>query len=557
MTMNKIMKKILNSLLTVACMAAFMAGSMTITNATKSNLGLLDRSKAPGIDIMLGKAEMITIDGAVSDVLVADPSIVDVMAVKSNKLYMVGSALGDTNVMALDADGNILKKINIHVQMDTDRIDAMVRELYPDENVNIQALTDQVVLTGEVSNPAVSNKIATLIANYAGEIQGIQGGATDGIIVNMMAVRGEQQIMLRVKIVEVARSALKDLGLGLDGGNLGTDGGAALNSNQNVSLTSPVQLANAVLNYNSGTFGALNYNISALEREGIVNTLAEPNLTAISGEQAGFLAGGEFPIPTQIDENGNLVYEFRPFGVSLNFRPIVMSKERISLQLTTEVSTATFDQNLQLNGINVPTFNVRRAETTVELPSGGTLMIAGLIRSDSISGMSGLPGVADVPVVGDLIKSDTFQRNETELLVMITPYMVEPFAQSRAAAAVTTAPESIVTEPTQTYGAMQPDASMNQPISMKDLPIEPVSLPSYEPEHIEYAAPQPRAPIHATKQGVPRAPNVQKAQEASLPIERQQNKANGVFQNNIENLYGDKTPKNLLQSMSDFGYVLD
>ncbi len=547
--MNNIFYK---TLIVTFCAVAILAGDLQSAHASKASVGMLSGGKGNGLDIMLGKAEIIKIDGAIKDVLVADPSIVDVMAIKSDRLYIVGSSLGDTNIMALDENGDVLKKINIHVQLDTDRIQAMVNQLYPNEDVKIEALTDQVVLTGEVSNPAVANQITNLVGHYAGEIQELDR-PVDEIIVNMMSVRGAQQVMLRVKIVEVARNALKDLGVGLDsngGANIG-DLNGALNTNEGLGLTAPVQFANALLNYNSGAFGALNLNINALEQEGIVNTLAEPNLTAISGERAGFLAGGEFPIPTQLDQQGNLVYEFRPFGVSLNFLPTVMSKERISMQLTTEVSTATFERNLQLNGINVPTFNVRRAETTVELPSGGTLMIAGLIRSESISGLSEIPGVKDVPIVGDLIQSDTFQRSETELLVMITPYVVEPFAQAKAVPASNVIPPlSQAPAPVQHYGALtKTNNDMNKPIRLQDLPIDPVYVredeisSNYQKSDIKMVEPVSNVPI----------PKQRPAQK----VTRQTNQTKSVFEENIRKQYGDKAPAGLMESMSGFGYVLN
>ena len=496
--------------LALLCAGAFMLGSLSIANADKSDISVLGgQKKTPDVTIMLGKAEMVNIGGEIADVLVANPSVVNVMAVKSNRLYLVGSALGDTNIMALDAEGNVIKKINVNVEMDTERLSGMIQELYPNENVQIRALTDQVVLTGEVSTPHVANKITNLVGHYAGEIQELDGRPIDEVIVNMLNVRGEQQVMLRVKIVEASRSALKDLGLEANstgGGGIGSLAGTFATSTA-LGLSAPAQLGIAALTYNSGDFGNLNFLARALEQEGIINTLAEPNLTAISGEQAGFLAGGEFPIPTQIDRNGNLIYEFRPFGVSLNFRPIVMSAERISLQLTTEVSTTSFDQNLQLNGINVPTFNVRRAETNVELPSGGTLMIAGLIKSDAISGLTQLPGVGDIPVVGDLIKSDTFRRSESEVVVMITPYLVQPFARNQAVPAAV--PSNPVTDvgPEMTYGALTSDDT-NSP-----------ALP-YEPE-------------------------------------RQVNQIGRIFGGNVRRLYAQNAPEDLMTEVYGFGYVLD
>lgn len=524
------MKKNINKITCVAlallCVVAFSAGAMSIAKADKANVGLINKKKNfNGVTLMLGKAEMVNIGGEVADVLVADPSVVDVMAVKSNRLYLVGSSLGDTNIMALDSEGNVLKKINVHVQMDTERLQDMVGELYPNEPVQIRALTDQIVLTGEVSNPSVANKIVNLVGRYAADAQGVSSANVDNIILNMMGVRGEQQVMLKVKIVEASRTALKDLGLesnSAGGANIGNLGGS-LATTAALGLSNPAQLGVAALNYSSGTFGNLNFVARALEQEGIVNTLAEPTLTAISGEQAGFLAGGEFPIPTQIDRNGNLIYEFKPFGVSLNFRPVVMSEDRISLQLTTEVSSTSFEQNLQLNGINVPTFNVRRAETNVELPSGGTLMIAGLIKSDSISGLTQLPGIGDIPVMGDLIKSDSFRRAESEVVVMITPYLVKPFAQNRSAQAprpmpVDTAPAYQQVGPDMNYGAME---------------ANDVGLPEFEPEANQ----------------VPRSPNNDPMREDSAMPE--------VFSQNIRRIYGDKTHEKLNIKDSNFGYMLN
>ncbi|HEY0901803.1 MAG TPA: type II and III secretion system protein family protein, partial [Micavibrio sp.] len=185
--------------------------------------------------------------------------------------------------------------------------------------------------------------------------------------------------------------------------------------------------------FNNSDLSPLQAEISLMESEGLLSILAEPNLSAISGEQAGFLAGGEIPIPSSVDENGNIVVTFRPFGVSLNFRPIVMTDDRISLQIETEVSSLDRANGVSsVGGINIPAIDVRRASTTVEMGSGSSLMIAGIIQSQAVKNLQGLPGIKDTPVLGDLIKSRSFDRNETELVVMVTPYMVKPFAQGQA-----------------------------------------------------------------------------------------------------------------------------
>lgn len=519
---------------------------MTKAVADKADLTLSALKSADTVDVMIGKAEMVSLKGNAADVLVANPSIADVMAVKSDQLYIVGSALGDTNVMVLDQDGNVLRRINVHVQVDTEKLEGIIKELYPEEHVKLKALTDQVILTGNVSNPGVGNGIARLVAGYVSEMRG--GGSVtniDDFVTNMMVVAGEQQVMLKVKILEASRSALKDLGLETRfDGDIGAVG-TALGAAAGLGLTSPVQLGVLALNYTSGSFGPMSFLARALEEEGIVNTLAEPNLTAISGEQAGFLAGGEIPIPTEIDRNGNLIYEFRPFGVSLNFRPKVMSPNRISMQMTTEVSNATFDDNLQLQGISVPTFNVRRAETTVELPSGGTLMIAGLLQSDSISALTQLPGINKVPVVGDLLKSDSFQRNETELVVMITPYLVKPFAQGEAANA--SAPVKPVAS-----GDMDsiPRLSMDD---IGTIPDEEKALALAS----EKAKPAGRmAPPTGLSQGKMLAAGLP-PDNAPLEPERTKSALTRTFQDNIKRTYNSQKADSVMKDMGSFGYMMD
>ena len=476
--------------------------------ANKSDPALPGGERSPDIGLMLGKAEMVDIDGEVADILVADPSIVDVMAIRMDRLYLVGTSLGETNIMALDADGNILKRMNIHVQIDTEKLDKMIKNLYPDEDVTINALTDQVVLTGEVSTPANANRIANIVAQYVAEIQGGNAGSVDEVVTNMMNVRGEQQVMLRVKIVEAQRSTLKDLGIDTSVTDNNGELSGTLTAAAGLGLTAPAQMGVLALNYLNNNFGPMNVNIRALEQEGIVNTLAEPNLTAISGEQAGFLAGGRIPIPSEIGDNGEVGFELQPFGVSLNFRPVVMSRNRINLELSTEISSATFNDNLQLNnGLNVPTFTVRRAQTTVELASGSTLMIAGLLSADTISGLNQLPGVGDVPVIGDLLKSDTFNRDETEVIVMITPFLVEPFSMAHADIAPASSPMPGI--PPLPASALDEDA-----------PYHPPALPQREEEHGNNILGQ-------------------------------------AFSSNLRRIYGSQAPEALLQNNASFGYLID
>lgn len=386
----------------------------------KSGNQVMDRH----ITITRGKSQVIKVNANIADVLVADPSVIEVGAMKSDRLYLIGAALGDTNVMIFDGEGNAIEQLDVHVRVDEDTLQHTLESLFPDENVIAKTVNDDIMITGTASNPAIAARIQQVAARFAGQ---------DEAVVNMMRVKGEQQVMLKVKVLEVSRNILNELGLDVDGTlNKGATAGL-FDTAGAVGLTAPTQVGTGSLLFDIGD-ATLSTIFRALERDGYISTLAEPNLTAISGENARFLAGGEFPIPTEIDDEGNVSYEYKPFGVSLAFKPVVMSKNRINLNVSTEVSNISNDFSFQLASLTVPGFDVRRAETSVEMPSGGTLMLAGLIESNTVNNLNRIPGVRDLPVIGDLTGSESFQRNETELVVMISAYLVKPYAEEERVA---------------------------------------------------------------------------------------------------------------------------
>lgn len=427
-------------------MAVFLGGfngtSIPYANATKMNPSAVSAQMDDTLFLTRGKADVVPMHAAVADVLVADPSIVDVVALKANQLYIVGNQLGDTNIIAVDEAGNVVKRLDVHVKIDDQGLHRMLQNLFPDELIEISTLSDQIVLTGKASTPGVASQIADIVAQYLGVEADSQTG-----IVNLMQVAGEQQVTLRVKIVEASRSILKELGIDTQSNPVINDDGLAtfegtgpfIDQNATSSFVSALR-ANASISqdpiatlqlFRDSTIngiGRLGLTLRALEEDNLANILAEPNLTSVSGEQAGFLAGGEFPVPAGRDNVGNLIIEYRSFGVSLNFRPRVLSNDRISLQLDTEVSSLDFSNPVSTGDLIIPGLDIRRASSTIELSSGGSLMIAGLLESSTIEGMRGLPGIADTPVLGDLISSDSFQREETELLVIVTAFLVEPYA---------------------------------------------------------------------------------------------------------------------------------
>ena len=335
------------------------AAQDTTTIAMRNN-GTMSYEKSSGelprrhITITRGKSAVIEVNRNIADVLVADPSIIEVGALKNHRLYLIGAALGDTNVMVFDGDGNPIQQLDIHVRVDETTLQNTLKNLFPDEHIIATTVNDDIILTGNVSNPATAGRVQDVAARFAGG---------DESIVNMMSVQGDQQVMIKVKVLEVSRTVLNELGLEtqLNGTDSNSNTTAALATATGLGLTANPLLATGQLLFNDGS-NTISTLFRALERDGLVSTLAEPNLTAISGQNARFLAGGEFPIPTAIDDNGNVTYEYKPFGVSLAFKPTVMSKDRINLQISTEVSDVSDDFSFQVPGITVPGFDVRRAE---------------------------------------------------------------------------------------------------------------------------------------------------------------------------------------------------
>lgn len=382
------------------------------------------------LDLVIGKAEVVAIKGDVADIIVSNPAIVEVGPVKDGQIYLIGVTPGSTNVLVMDQAGDLVRQINVTVNADASPIEDSLKKEFPKENVDVEALGGQVILKGSVSDAKTAARIKDVVSRFVPK---------DATIVNNMTVSDGQQVMIHVKIVEVSRNLLNELGLETDFSNVNSGNFSAGHVTGDSSAANPAfglsidpSFGNGSLIYSATGTGPIQLLIHALERDGLVNTLAQPNLTAISGENARFLAGGEFPIPSARDNNGNIVYEYHPFGVSLAFRPIVMGKDRINLQIATEVSEVSTELTLQLPGITVPSFSVRRAETTVELASGGSLMIAGLIESSTVERMNNLPGIKDIPVLGALVRSESFTRNESELLIMITAYLAEPIAEKAA-----------------------------------------------------------------------------------------------------------------------------
>lgn len=439
--MTEYMKKQKNITVWFAVVVILISGIVASTNlqafAAKADLGS-DTLKAKTVYLTLGKAETIDLNNDVTDILIGNPGVVEAGALKADRIYVVGTALGDTNILLFGDNGQTIDKINVHVRVDEETLQDTIQSFFPEEDIRVKAVNDDLIIAGKVSSAAIANSARDIAVRFLGEEESL---------VNLMTIQEEQQVTIKVKVVEISREILNeissDIELDTDGvlGNgaftsglltntsdTSTDiflGGASAAASQ---LSSTSGLSEMALTFDPGGTGPISLLLDALEQDSLAKILAEPNLTAKSGENARFIAGGQVPVVSNVNANGLVTFTYQPFGVVLSFRPVVLSKNQISLNISTEVSEVSTALGTVVGDIPFPSFEVRRAETVVELPSGGSLMIAGLIESETISNMSGLPGVEETPIIGELVKSDSFSRDETELIIMISAYLSEPFA---------------------------------------------------------------------------------------------------------------------------------
>jgi pilus assembly protein CpaC len=377
------------------------------------------RARDP-LGVELGKGQVVRLPRAAATVFVADPAVADVQVKSPTLLYLFGKAIGETTLIAADAEDGIILDAPVRVTHNLARLRDTLRELVPGASLAATSVAGSVVLEGEVASPREAEDARRAAAAIA-------GGETN--VINRLRVSAPTQVNLRVRVAEMSRAVTKELGFSLSAnGQLGNFalGVASLNPFA-VGASSSVAAA--------GRLGRWDVNgvIDALEQDQLVKVLAEPNLTAMSGETASFLAGGEFPIVSE-SKDDEVTVTFKQFGVSLAFTPTVLGDGRINLHVRPEVSELTTTGAIQVAGYSIPALATRRAETTVELASGQSFAVAGLLRQDADQSVSRFPGLGDVPILGALFRSTQFQRNETELVIIVTPYAVQPAAERGLAA---------------------------------------------------------------------------------------------------------------------------
>lgn len=369
-------------------------------------------SQGQVLKLSIGGGEQINLNEAISDVFIANPAIADVEVKSARQIYLFGRAPGETTFYATNAAGKTIYKKTIRVGNNINSIDQMLLLAMPDAKINVNTLNGITLLTGTVAQPEDAAEAERLVAAFSGE--GVE-------VVSRLKTATPLQVNLQVRIAEVSRSLSKALSNSFQGDNRGSFS-ATGTTDFNINTSS--ENNNLSL---AGSFLGLNF-LSALEASenaGYVQTLASPNLTTTSGQTAEFNSGGSFPIPVSSGLGATTV-EFQDFGVGLSYTPVVLSDGRISITLRTEVSDITTNGAVILNGFQVPAITQRVAETTVELGSGESFMIAGLLSNTSNSSVSKLPGIGDVPILGSLFKSDNWQKNQSELMIVVTPYLVKP-----------------------------------------------------------------------------------------------------------------------------------
>ena len=357
------------------------------------------------------KSMAFRIDGPVAQVVVSQPKMLEIVATTGHTFYARGLAVGSTNILVYDKGHTLIQVIDAKIGFDTDALTADLAAAIPDAHITAVNCADGVLLTGDVANDAMAARAKLIAERYA-----------PGQVTSALSVQASQQVMVEVRVLEVGRNALKDFGVEATVTNAA--GGIRFSTNGGIISSQPLQGA-LTLSGHLGGGNNLDVTLNALESKGVIHTLARPNLVALSGEDASFLAGGEIPYPVPQGLN-QVTIAFRPFGVTLNFTPTVLDGGMIKLKVNPEVSQLDQNNALRLNGVSVPALTVRRASTTIELRDGQSFAIAGLFQQDYANTVRQLPWVGDLPVLGALFRSSDWQKQQTELVIIATIHMVTP-----------------------------------------------------------------------------------------------------------------------------------
>jgi pilus assembly protein CpaC len=424
----------------IAALAA-AAPAAAADAATKADREVVVSLKADGgpamtdVDVATGKSVVLRFDRPIVDVLVGDPETADIIPLTDRSIYVIGKEVGGTSLTLFSRGKQLAGVVDLNVTHDLFGLKKRLYDMMPNEEVEVRADGPAIILSGAATDSEVSTKASALAANFAGK---------EGQVVNMMSVKQSQQVMLAVRFAEVSRTALKEVGISTDVFfNSGKEVGAFQTGRQIIQNYTPTgQVGNGFIQdviadpqkfgavFGKFALGDVSFDLllDALEKKGIVSILAEPNLIAVSGQTASFLAGGEFPVPVSVDSSdsrGRIGIQFKEFGVRLSFTPTVVG-DAINLVVEPEVSELDRQNGIVVDDIVIPGLTTRRTRTTVDLKNGQSFSIAGMLQRKFIDEIDQMPGVGDVPVLGALARSAAYRREDTELAIIITAYLVEP-----------------------------------------------------------------------------------------------------------------------------------
>jgi pilus assembly protein CpaC len=466
--MKAALLKILAALVAGVWLSAPLAVHAQDGGASVIKVDLGQGGQSQQLALPVGRSAVVDLPIDARDVLVSNPGVAQAVLRTPRRIFVLGLKSGVTDAMFFDATGRRILALNIRVDQNTSALAQTINRILPGSQVHVDGINNSIILSGVVMNAADADKALQIARATVDRPEAV---------LNMLSIAGQDQVMLKVRILEVDRQIIKQLGVnwnavigqagstqfllgsvatfGINGAILGglEQFGSAINTTTQPETTTvssnpllnglPV-VCRTCTNGGQGTISTIqptagstglnqgSANLQAFEQVGLVRTLAEPNLTAVSGESAKFLVGGQFPVPVAESTTGSVSVEFKDFGVGLGFTPVVLSGGRISLKLSTEVSElntqGAFNVSSGSGGpvLVVPALTVRRAETTVELPSGGAMMIAGLLQDKNDQNLAGIPGAMDTPVLGALFRSRDYQAGQTELVIIVTPYIVKP-----------------------------------------------------------------------------------------------------------------------------------
>lgn len=386
-------------------------------------------AQARKVTIGLDKSMLVEVPADLTNVMVSNPEILDAVVQTSRQVYLLAKDVGEANAFFFGPNGQKVLLLEVSVRRDLTLLTDTIHRLLPGSRVSAEMMGDTVVLSGTVPSPLGANRAAELAGRFVKK---------KDQVVNLLSSNTKEQVLLKITVAEMQRDAMRRIGVDISRAVL-TKGdltfakviqnGFPVTSSAVAPAVAgaagiPLVAAGSAL---QSTWQSGNQSITglvqALERAGVVKTLAEPNLTALSGETAKFLAGGEFPVPVAQDNTNKITVEWKPFGVNVSFKPVVLSEGKISLTIAAEVSEIATENSVKLETISLPGLKVRRAETTLELPSGGTLAMAGLLSDDTRQSVEGMPGLKNLPVLGALFRSNDYQKRETELVILVTPYL--------------------------------------------------------------------------------------------------------------------------------------